>query len=418
MLWLLPALVLLGALSTPAGTSKKCPVCFSLGDCKEFTCPSTNDSCLLSLMQLENGSFIKNGSCMAPQECREGVYALTYAASLSLSTACCDPDCSNVAQPEEEPKAQPNGVKCHYCSGDKSAPCDSLSVMNCTGFQTACVTLKGTWNKGGPTILKGCATPELCRLPVNTTLGPEASGFHLTTQPECDYKAPPTQPGPHATPTHTNVKVTTCFTCSDSHHCNAFPCPPDRNYCLQMAGILGLGEGDSVSWRNGSCVASKDCKFDNSISALTYRIGFGFWVNTTCCQGDCQEPTPLATLPASHTLSKFLCPTCADSYPGLCNSSLYMQCPSDETECVQLDLVSEKGGRNLTVRGCGSRDLCGDPAGTTGLWALPGHRLAGPPDCSSSQRAVIDSKCHSGAAPGLRLALPVLVAQLVATTLS
>lgn len=75
------------------------------------------------------------------------------------------------------------------------------------------------------------------------------------------------------------------------------------------------------------------------------------------------------------------------------------------------------GGRNLSVRGCGSRDLCGDPAGTKRLWALPGHRLASPPDCSSSQRAVIDSTCHSGAAPGLRLALPVLVAQLVATAL-
>lgn len=50
-----------------------------------------------------------------------------------------------------------------------------------------------------------------------------------------------------------------------------------------------------------------------------------------------------ATLPASRTLSKFLCPTCADGHLGLCNSSLYMQCPSGETTCVQLDLVSEEG---------------------------------------------------------------------------
>lgn len=54
-----------------------------------------------------------------------------------------------------------------------------------------------------------------------------------------------------------------------------------------------LGEGASVAWRNGSCVASEDCKFDKSISALPYGIGFGFWVNTTCCQGNCQEPTLL-----------------------------------------------------------------------------------------------------------------------------
>ena len=58
-----------------------------------------------------------------------------------------------------------------------------------------------------------------------------------------------------------------------------------------------LGATNSVAWRNGSCVASKDCTPANSISALTYSIGFGFWVNTTCCQGNCQEPSPLGELP-------------------------------------------------------------------------------------------------------------------------
>lgn len=43
--------------------------------------------------------------------------------------------------------------------------------------------------------MKGCATPDFCNLEVNTTLGPEASGFHLTTGPECNYRPPPTQPG-------------------------------------------------------------------------------------------------------------------------------------------------------------------------------------------------------------------------------
>lgn len=58
-----------------------------------------------------------------------------------------------------------------------------------------------------------------------------------------------------------------------------------------------LGASNSVSWRNGSCVASEDCTSDNSIFALTYSIGFGFWVNTTCCQGNCQDPPPPGTLP-------------------------------------------------------------------------------------------------------------------------
>lgn len=49
--------------------------------------------------------------------------------------------------------------------------------------------------QGGPEILKGCATPDVCDLQVNTTLGLEASGFRLTTAPECNYAALPTQPG-------------------------------------------------------------------------------------------------------------------------------------------------------------------------------------------------------------------------------
>ncbi|KAK1330115.1 hypothetical protein QTO34_010301 [Cnephaeus nilssonii] len=336
--------------------------------------------------EVENEIFIKNGSCVAPQECQEGVYTLTYAPNSILSTACCDNNCSKVARPEGAP---PNGVKCHYCSGSRSAPCDALSVMSCTGHQTVCVTLRGTWTQGGPPVLRGCATPALCNLRANSTLGPEAFGFHLTAPPECYAEDPTTQPDPRATSTHSKAEGTTCFTCSDSDHCHPFSCPAERSYCLQTAGILG--GGDSVSWRNGSCVAAKDCRFDHPISALTYSIGLGFWVNTTCCQGSCQEPTPPATLPASRTLSKFLCPTCADGHPGRCNSSLYVQCPRGETTCVQLDLVSEEGGGNLSVRGCGSRTCAAPPTGRRGSgrspasgWpagptAAPANALSSPP---------------------------------------
>ncbi|XP_011886185.1 PREDICTED: uncharacterized protein LOC105572291 [Cercocebus atys] len=284
-------------------------------------------------MQLENGTLIEKGSCVAPGECQEGVYALTYGphASLWVSTACCENNCSNLPQ------------------------------------------------QGSPQILKGCATPEVCNLHKNATLGPEDSGFHLTAKPECNYLTPPTQPGPHATVTHAKAETTICFTCSDLHSCGPLPCPEDNNYCLQMAGITDFGEGNLVSWRNGFCVTSKDCKFGNSIYALTYGVGFGFWVNTTCCQGNCQKPTPLAAYLASHTLSEILCPTCPGSSLEPCNSSFYMQCPSGETECVQLDLTSEEGGRNVSVRSCGSRDLCSAPDWTHGLSVLPRHRDIGCP---------------------------------------
>lgn len=58
-----------------------------------------------------------------------------------------------------------------------------------------------------------------------------------------------------------------------------------------------IGEGFFVAWRSGSRVASRDCEFGKSISALTYSISFGFWVSITCCQGNWQAPTLLGMLP-------------------------------------------------------------------------------------------------------------------------
>ena len=70
------------------------------------------------------------------------------------------------------------------------------------------------------------------------------------------------------------------------------------------------------------------------------------------------------------------------------------------------------GGQNMSVRGCGSPDLCSAQAATEGLLVLPGHRLARRPQCSTSQRAVMSSRCHSGAPPGLHLALSMLLVAL------
>lgn len=44
-------------------------------------------------------------------------------------------------------------------------------------------------------------------------------------------------------------------------------------------------------------MASRDGEFGKSVSALTYSVGFGFWVSITCCQGNCQAPTLLGMLP-------------------------------------------------------------------------------------------------------------------------
>lgn len=72
----------------------------------------------------------------------------------------------------------------------------------------------------------------------------------------------------------------------------------------------------------------------------------------------------------------------------------------------------------MSVSGCGSQDLCGALAATEGLLALPGHRLARRPHCSTSQRAIMDSKCHSGAPRGLYLTLSVMLVALGTAALS
>ncbi|XDC82218.1 hypothetical protein R6Z07F_013391 [Ovis aries] len=90
------------------GTAKTCPVCPLLGNCMEKTCPPAQDSCWLSQLQLANGTIIKNGSCVAPGDCREAVYSLTYGPGLSLwiHTACCEDNCSSVT-----PQATPTRSK-------------------------------------------------------------------------------------------------------------------------------------------------------------------------------------------------------------------------------------------------------------------------------------------------------------------
>ncbi|EPY88250.1 hypothetical protein CB1_000185012 [Camelus ferus] len=221
---------------------------------------------------------------------------------------------------------------------------------------------------------------------------------------------------------HSKAEGTICFTCSDIYHCDPLPCTEDRNYCLQMAGVAALGKDNCVAWTNYSCVAFNDCTFDNFISTLMYSIGFGFWINITCCQGNCQEPPPL----------------------GPCNHSFYMQCPSGETECVQMNLVSEEGdpaglegvagksawfGENPGIWGWRRGDGASGDARVPGVPVQGGHlpariltsrspRASPQAAGTASQRAVMDSECYSGAAPGAPIALPLLVVALGIAALS
>jgi hypothetical protein len=149
-----------------------------------------------------------------------------------------------------------------------------------------------------------------------------------------------------------------------------------------------------VAWRNGSCLASDDCKLHNSISTFTYSNGFGFWVNTICCRGHCQELTPLSTHCYQKTLGRV-----TKQVAGRHNHNVGESLP-------------------FPSQGWGSQDLCSTLAVIQEHPALLGHQLSHRPDCSTSHRATLGSQCHSGAVPGLQLALPILVVALGATVLS
>ncbi|XP_045148620.1 uncharacterized protein LOC123521984 [Echinops telfairi] len=288
--------------------------------------------------------------------------------------------------------------------------------MNCIGNQIMCVTINGMWSGGHrPQMLRGCATANICQLPENATLGPTESGFHLTSRPVCSSSLLSPVAGSHtATPYKSkgNAKVTTCFTCSDPQNCEPLPCTEKENYCLRITVISAVGLARPVLWKNGSCVASTDCKSNNSLS------GMGYWINATCCVGDCEEPpSPAVPLPAA--LSPFLCPTCSEESLESCNSTLYQQCLSGGTECMQLH-ITQIGSRsvNLSVQGCSSRALCDSQVDTQRLLAFSGYQLTRKPHCTNSRRAVMATKCTSDTAPRLSLALPVLMVALGTTTLS
>lgn len=70
----------------------------------------------------------------------------------------------------------------------------------------------------------------------HTLMCPE---LHAHTQVVLQPAPLPLSSGPQTTMTHSEAKVITCFTCSDSRHCGSLPCLADRNSCLQMAGIMG-----------------------------------------------------------------------------------------------------------------------------------------------------------------------------------
>ncbi|XP_075392672.1 uncharacterized protein LOC142431549 isoform X2 [Tenrec ecaudatus] len=435
MLRLLTALVALRALASAAAgsehspatspTSKTCQACSAPGQCTEITCPSVQDSCLLSQMDWGNGTVFAHGSCVAPEQCHEGVYGVTYGpdSGFWIRSACCEKTCRRNFPRDPAPKSQPNGVQCEYCySENELTPCASLSVMNCTGNQIMCVTISGMWSGGHrPQILKGCATSNICQLPENTTtLGPAGSGFHLTSRPVCSGSVPSPVAGSHtATPykDQGSAKVTTCFTCSDLLHCEPLSCTEKENHCLQITVISAAEFSRPFLWKNGSCVAARDCKSSNSLS------GVGYWINAICCVGNCEEP-PSPAVPTPASLSPFLCPTCLEGpmgSMGSCgNTTLYQQCPSGGTECVQLHMMGQQGSQSvkLIIQGCSSKPLCDSQEDAQRLLAFSGYQLTSKPNCSTSQRAVMATKCTSDVAPRLHLALPVLMVALGAATFS
>ncbi|XP_072282890.1 uncharacterized protein [Pyxicephalus adspersus] len=85
----------------------------------------------------------------------------------SVHVQCCNDNFCNSEIEFVEPDKTPNGVQCYSCNtlNDESCSPKDITTSQCYGSLTSCFELAGMKTGDGvpePTLLKGCATPEMC----------------------------------------------------------------------------------------------------------------------------------------------------------------------------------------------------------------------------------------------------------------
>ncbi|XP_077116136.1 uncharacterized protein LOC143770410 isoform X2 [Ranitomeya variabilis] len=89
----------------------------------------------------------------------------------SVSVQCCNENFCNSGTDSKSEDKTPNGLQCYSCNTLDGSSCSTESVVKaqCYGALTSCLEIEGTFVKDGqtlPTVIKGCATPSICNVPI------------------------------------------------------------------------------------------------------------------------------------------------------------------------------------------------------------------------------------------------------------
>ncbi|CAJ0931635.1 unnamed protein product [Ranitomeya imitator] len=89
----------------------------------------------------------------------------------SVSVQCCNENFCNSGTDSKPEDKTPNGLQCYSCNTLDGSSCSTESVVKaqCYGALTSCLEIEGTFVKDGqtlPTVIKGCATPSICNVPI------------------------------------------------------------------------------------------------------------------------------------------------------------------------------------------------------------------------------------------------------------
>ncbi|XP_073426742.1 uncharacterized protein [Dendrobates tinctorius] len=89
----------------------------------------------------------------------------------SVSVQCCNENFCNSGTDSGSEDKTPNGLQCYSCNTLDGSSCSTESVVKaqCYGALTSCLEIEGTFVKDGqtlPTVIKGCATPSICDVPI------------------------------------------------------------------------------------------------------------------------------------------------------------------------------------------------------------------------------------------------------------
>ncbi|XP_059570338.1 urokinase plasminogen activator surface receptor-like isoform X2 [Alligator mississippiensis] len=100
----------------------------------------------------------------------------------------------------EVPRGKPNGKLCYSCRERGAGECNrqELPTMSCTGAMDQCVKVQSTDENNPVTLLRGCASPDLCRpwQPLDRLLLPSNRKVHCCSESHCNRAGPRWDPLP------------------------------------------------------------------------------------------------------------------------------------------------------------------------------------------------------------------------------